>query len=566
MGRTAKAGKPAGTKTNSAVTKTSTMNKRVLKSIIVKAGAEVGETQDVDDKIWCGVNGVIEAPYPMLTLTSLWENSSELRQCVDAMVTNIDSFGHRLVEVDMEEGEAKKNAKAILTEKAAVSVFLKHINYDESLVKLRKETRKNIEDCGNAFWEFVPYKNKPGVSSINRIKPHTIKPINLDKKSIAVDLKYYNEFTKVIESRPMRKRFRRFVQIVGSSKNYFKEYGDPRTISRIDGKVIHGVEKIKDAKKKGEIANSIYHHKIGSDRTPWGIPRYIGNLFSIYGSRAADEINYVTFNNNNIPSMIVMVSNGQLTGESVERVQEFVDAKVKGSDNMSSFLIIEAEPADDLSLNPGTMKMEIKDLSNAQKEDQLFQEYDKNNSEKIRRCFRLPPIFVGKEESINRATAQESRKLADEQVFSPERDDFDVFMNKVLVSEFGMKYHTFKSNSANVTNDEDLVKVLSSGEKTGGVTPNLSRKILSDVLNTELPQYDPAKVPFDPDIPLSYSLVEMSKTVGGNADTGKIAPNQGQIPKNGDEAVAKATTIAVLEELNEILGGDIFTGEDNVQQ
>ena len=560
MARKAKAA-PRGGKS---VKKSVSGNNKVLRSIIVKAQDNgVGESQELDDKKWEGISGVIEAPYPILNLCSLWENSSELGQCIDAMVTNIDSFGHRLIEVKMSEEETKVNAKEILEEKSRVSTFLKHINYDENLTKLRKGTRKNIESCGNAFWEFIPYKNKPGVSAINRLKPHTVKPKKLDGASVQVELKFYNEFTKQIESRPMRKKFRRFIQIVGNKKTYFKEYGDPRVISSEDGKVIKGEKNIKEAKKKGVIANSIYHHKIESDRTPWGIPRYIGNLFSIYGSRSADEINFITFNNNNIPSMIVMISNGQMTQESVDRTQEFIDSKIKGSDNMSSFLILEAEPADDTSLHPGTMKMEIKDLSNAQKEDQLFQNYDKNNAEKIRRAFRLPPIFVGKAEDYNRATAQASRNLADEQVFAPEREDFDIFMNKVLVAEFDMKYHTFKSKSVNITAGEDMVKILSNGEKTGGVSPNLAREVLSEVLNIDIPKYDPEKVPFDPDIPLSYSLVAQSQIVGGNAQTGKIAPNQGQVPKNGEEAVVQATKIQVLEDLNEILGGDNFTGTED---
>lgn len=545
------------------VKKSVSTNRRVLKSIIIKAqDNDVAESQELDDKKWEGISGIIEPPFPILNLCTLWENSTELGQCIDAMVTNIDSFGHRLVQVKMDEVDEEKNKGVILKEKSIITSFLKHINYDENLTKLRKLTRKNIESCGNAFWEFIPYKNKPGVSAINKLKPHTVKPTKLDSNSIPVDLRYYDEFTRQIESRPMRKKFRRFVQIVGSKKTWFKEYGDPRVIGSEDGKVIRGADKIREAKKAGKIANSIYHHKIDSDRTPWGIPRYIGNLFSIYGSRSADEINFITFNNNNIPSMIIMISNGQMTQDSVERLQEFIDVKIKGSDNRSSFLILEAEPADDTTLNPGTMKMEIRDLSNTQKEDQLFQNYDKNNADKIRRAFRLPPIFVGKSDDYNKATAQASRKLADEQVFSPEREDFDIIMNKILVNEFDMQYHIFKSNSANVTNDEDLVKILSSGEKTGGITPNLSREILSDVLNRDLPKYDKDKIPFDADIPLSYTLVSLSKVVGGNANTGTIAPNQGQIPKDGDDAVVKATKIQVLSELNEILGGENFTGID----
>jgi PBSX family phage portal protein len=381
--------------------------------------------------------------------------------------------------------------------------------------------------------------------------------VALDEESIKVELVYYNEYLQKTEKKIIRKKFRRFVQSVGTEKVYFKEWGDPRNISSVDGKVIPDSELLS---KKNELANPVYHFKIKSNRSVYGVPRYVGNLFSIYGSRASEEINFVTFQNNNIPSMIVMVSNGQLTDGSIKRIEEFVETKVKGENNRSSFLIIEAEPADETQINPGTMKMEIKDLSSVQKDDQLFQNYDKNNSEKIRRSWRLPPIFVGKSDDYNRSTAQESRKLADEQVFAPERKEFDRIMNRILVKEFGLKYHTFVSNSANVTNDEDLVKVLSGSEKTGGVTPNLARQILSDILNRELPLYDKDKIDFDPDIPMSMTLVGLAKTVGGNSATGVIAPNQNQFPlEKEDENVEEEITKRALIDIRKALYKEIYS-------
>lgn len=567
MVRKARPGKPE-TKVSVATKKlgSTSTNKRVMRSIIIKAqGDETGDSNEIEDKPWVNVNDIVEPPYSLLTLSMLRENSTELQQCVDAMVTNIDSFGYRLVEIKLTDEEKLKLKGEIEKEKASMKSFLTNVNFDENITKLRKLTRKNIEDTGNAYWEFVPYRSLLGISSINRIRPHKLRITNLDKVSIEVELPFYNEFTKKVEKRKMRKKFRRFVQIVNNTKVYFKEYGDPRFISKEDGKVIKGKEKINEATKKGMLANPVYHFKVESDRTPYGIPRYIGNLLSIYGSRAADEINFITFQNNNIPSMIISVSNGQMTEASINRIQEFVDTKIKGSNNLSSFLIIEAEPSDDVSLNPGTMKMDIKDLSSVQKEDQLFQNYDKNNADKIRRCFRLPQSLVGK--SSDSKNINEEKKLAEEQVFKPERDDFDIFMNKLLVAGFEMKYHVYKSNSSNVTNDADLVKVLSSGEKTGGVTPNLSRQILSDVLNRDIPEYNKEKMPFDPDIPLSYTLVEMSQVVGGNGNTGKIAPNQGQVPKNsGMEIVKDALKLEVLEDVKKMLTTSIFEGMETDEE
>jgi len=530
-------------------------NKRALRSIVLKALDEEGSKAILDDVLFKDVKGTIEPPYHMLTLCMLRENSTELGQCVDAMMTNIDGFGYRLVEVFKTDEEKEKYKDEILKEKAELRAFLDNINFSDDITSLRIETRKDIEECGNAYWEFIPYKNKSGISAVKRIEAHTVRLMPIDCEPQNINMYYFNMYTKQIESKPIAHRFRKFIQRVGSQTVYFKEWGDPRNINCETGKEIKP-EELDKAKKEGKVAHALYHFKIKSNRTPYGIPRYIGNLFSLYGSRGAEEINFITFQNNNIPSMMVLVSNGQLTQASIDRTQEFIETKIKGSNNRSSFLILEAEPADEAQINPGTMKMEIKDLSSAQKEDQLFQNYDKNNSEKIRRCFRLPPIFVGKSEDYNRATAQESRKLADEQVFSPLRQDFDKTMNRILVTEFKMKYHCFKSNSANVTNDEDLVKILSSAEKTGGVTPNLARGILSDILNIELPLYNEEKIDFDPNIPMSLTIVERAKKVAGNQQTGAIAPTQGQIPLNSSNDVE---VLHILKNaLSEEIYNDIF--------
>ena len=519
-------------------------NKRAIRSVIIKAVGEEGSKAITEDP-FKNIDEVITPPYPLLELCVLKENSTELRQCIDAMATNIDSFGYRLTERSLElEGNEE-----VIKEKAVIKSFLDNINFEDNITSLRMDTRREIEECGNGYWELIPYANKPGVASIEKLPAHSVRLTSQDTESTIVVMKFYDEETDSIKEKMVRRKFRRYLQIVNEKKVYFKEWGDPRNISCVDGKVIPE-EEVNN--RRGELANPVIHFKIKSNRSPYGIPRYVGTLFCIYGSRASEEINYVTFQNNNIPSMIVMVSNGQLTDSSIARIQEFVEQKIKGDSNRSSFLILEAEPADETQINPGTMKMDIKDLSGVQKEDQLFQVYDENNSEKIRRSWRIPPIFVGKSSDYNRATAQVSRKLADEQVFGPERQDFDRLMNRFLISEFGMKFHKFVSNSASVTNDEDLVKILSGSEKTGGVTPNLARQILSDVLNRELPPYKKEDIEFDPDVPMSITLVQMAKTVAGNANSGELAPNQGQIP------YTEEVTKNVMEMIKKALYKDIY--------
>ena len=276
------------------------------------------------------------------------------------------------------------------------------------------------------------------------------------------------------------------------------------------------------------------HFKIHSSRSVYGLPKWIGVLFEIFGSRGSSEINYTTILNNSIPSLLFLVSgNAMLTEGTIKRMEDFASSVLKRTNNRSKFLVIEAEPAMEGQPNSGNAKIDVKPLKDQQHNDMLFQQYDKNNAEKIRNAFRIPGIFVGKTDDLNRATAEESRKLAEEQIFAPERREIDRKITQLFL-DMGHQFWSYRSFSPNITNDEDLIRLLSAVEKTGAMTPNDARRIVADIQNEEPVIYNPEKVPFDPNIPFSLTMAEAVKgeaSLGGNPSTGVLAPNQGQLPK-----------------------------------
>ena len=208
--------------------------------------------------------------------------------------------------------------------------------------------------------------------------------------------------------------------------------------------------------------------------------------------------------------MIVAVSNGMLTDGSIKRIEEFVETQIAGDGNYSKFLILEAETAEEEGLgSTGTMKINVEALTNVQHTDQLFQNYDKNNSDKVRRSFRLPPIFLGSSEDYTRATAEQSRRLADEQVFAPERLEIDHVINYKILPHLDIKYHRFQSNSPNTTDNKELAQILNFAEKTGGLSPNIARLIMSDIFGFDLGEVDPSK--FDGDVPFTLTIAERVK-------------------------------------------------------
>jgi capsid portal protein len=148
----------------------------------------------------------------------------------------------------------------------------------------------------------------------------------------------------------------------------------------------------------------------------------------------------------------------------------------------------------------------------------LFQNYSANNQDKVRRSFRLPPIFVGRSDDYTRATAHSSRQLADEQIFAPERDGFDARMNRDVFPDLGIVHHRYKSNSPNTTDNTELVKILAGSEKTGGMTPRIAKGIMEDILSITLP---PFKEGYDPDLPFSLTMAAAVKNQADATEPGQ---------------------------------------------
>ena len=138
-----------------------------------------------------------------------------------------------------------------------------------------------------------------------------------------------------------------------------------------------------------------------------------------------------------------MVSGGKFSGDTVDRIKEHVNVDLKGRDNFHKILILEVSPSKNLTGSEKLPKIEIHELS--QVKDAKWMEYLGDNDNRIRSSFRLPPIFVGLSKDYTKATAKESRLVAEPQVFFPERRVFDNFMNKFIFPSIGITLLKFKA-------------------------------------------------------------------------------------------------------------------------
>lgn len=470
----------------------------------------------------------LQPPFDPVTLMRIWENSSSLGQNIQAYATNIDGLGHRLESEfafettdgfekvreamwlqdhleredddfgDLPSDDAVTEQIEVLKRRSRLEhlkldAFVKNANPEGSFVTLRRDMRTNLEITGNAYWEVL--RNKVGKmarfvnvpSTHMRLTAQDDDPTKVEDKVSAGPMGW--------DTVVQWKFFRRFVQVIGTRIVYFKEFGDPRIVSRDTGVVYKDeaawmIWKTGDG-KTDEKANEIFHFKITRPGEAYGVPRWIGNLLAVMGSRAADEVNFQYFDNKAIPPMALLVTGGRLGEDSVSKIETYIRDNIKGKENFHKILIIEAHADAEAAMvgNAPTPKLEFKDLSNAQQGDALFQKYDERNIDKVGSSFRLPRLMRGDVRDFNRATADASRRFAEEQVFEPERREFDSVFNRRILPELDIRLWLFRSLGHQSRDPEVMSEIVEKLVKST-LSPNDCRALMADALGRDLPPYE----------------------------------------------------------------------------
>jgi capsid portal protein len=176
------------------------------------------------------------------------------------------------------------------------------------------------------------------------------------------------------------------------------------------------------------------------------------------------------------------VSGGRLSESSVPRLERFIEENLKGKKGFHKLLIVEADGA---GTGETKAKIELVPLTQAQQHDQLFGTYDQANIDKVGAAFRIPRILRGDSRDMNRSTAETSLRLAEEQVFQPERDEFDHLVNRVVLGDLGVRFWRFRSNAPLTRDPERMTEMVERLTRVGVLTPAEGRSLAGDIFNRE---------------------------------------------------------------------------------
>jgi PBSX family phage portal protein len=456
-------------------------------------------------------NDVLQPPYNPYSLARLPYENSALLGCIDAMVRNCHGHGWQLEYIGPDGQEKSSGAEA---EKKILEKLLKFPNDQYSLQELAERARFDKESMGYFCIE-APRDRKGRVTSLFHIPAQTMRITTRDVEETEVEVKLPRDGA---DTSKIKRRFRRFVQIVNEKKVYFKEFGDPRRIDPATGKV-------NDALSIDQQATEIIYSGVYFPTSPYGVPRWINQLPSIMGARQAELTNYDFFKDNAIPALAVLVSGGVLTQQSMEMIEDQLTS-IKGRQATHRMVILEARGDEDLASQDGQVpipRIELKPLRDAQQKDALFAEYEVASEQKVRSAFRLPPLFVGRSQDITFASAQTSYEVAEGQVFGPERRQFDSMMDLHVLGSYDAKFWAFRSQQAKITDPSAVVNAMTAFNDLGAMTPNIAIALANEYFDLELEKIkeDWGNWPFE----IVKNLASAGKLEGSQVIERKITVN-----------------------------------------
>lgn len=512
------------------------------------------------DRQAMGMAHELVPPWDLEGLARLSRSSSALRPCIGAYAVMGPGFGWQLKPViDVASPGAEDRVKAAMIgdrllrsagpggvpfeeptpedvaaftlaieremaiEEPRLKRFLDHCAIDRGLTQLRKERTHEQESTGNAYWEVLRRRNGPngsldGTPAYYRPVPSTT--VRLRRIDDEPTMWKWRERVSLLrfEEVEIPWRFRSFVQRVhGMDTTYFREHGDLRPRGARTGRVYATMAELEAS---GEpLATELVHWRIFDPDTPYGVPRWISSEFSVGGIQEAERLNYYYFDGRAIPPGILAVSGGKLKEGAAQTIEKVLTERAAGRAAFYSMLVLEATATGDASA--ARCRIEWIPLTDGSEKDGRFLEYQRQEGIKVQTQFRLPDLLTGRSQEANKAQAEAALRFTEQQVFQPLREDEDEWWNRRVLPDLGIKWWTFRTNSA-VASDpaQQMDLIVKAAKDARGLVGAEVRELIGEVFNRKFPPIDEpwTKLPFE------LALQGIQPIEGAPSETAEATP------------------------------------------
>ena len=361
-------------------------------------------------------------------------------------------------------------------------------SYRESRILLGQDR----EISGTAYWEIV--RNTTGKPAmINWVPAWSIKatppgPLLAITEKRKVTPYHTGDVTRL-------RRFRSFVQL--DSRNMvvarFKEFGDPRVMSRTTGTYYKDITELCsstteylegkiDPDNQPQPATELLHFSIpypGS--TIYGKPLWSSQYPGLIGSRDLDEHNRLVVTDQNIPQLLLLVGGGVISQADIDRMTLQISTRKPGQ---RSILILHAISQDRAPTGPSLQpEIKVERTKDAQHTDGLGLNYKERVYKEVRIAYRMPKVALGDDEGTDRATALTMQRYAEGQVYDPRRDDFDDRINNTIVPDLGILFWKYKTLSREPKDPKERAEIIEMLMNCGALSPDEGRDLSEEIFN-----------------------------------------------------------------------------------
>lgn len=444
----------------------------------------------------------VKPPFNPVIWSGMLDISTRLRRAVYSFARNTVGLGWKFVPLEDQQNLSDADKKQIKDETERGNQLFMNPNPELPFSELMELIKIDEESTGNGYMEIT--RNVGGdPSQLWHMPAHTMR---------------------------VRKGLKRgFVQIRGGRKRYFKCWGDATIIDSRTGRTLEETREA-EGEESFEIApewmaSEVLHFKIYYGKSDYyGAPRWIAASPAIVGNRQAAEWNVSFLRNNAYIPFAILVQNGHLDTESMKTVQEFVQ-QTKGIANAGRVLILQSQAKNAIPMAKDQQtRIEIEKLSVGVQDDASFLKYREANDEEIREAFGIARIHLGDESSVNKATAQVSRQITNEQVFLPDALTKEYRLRHTILRELGLTkvgLQFIRPKSTDIVADAGVIKEFIKG---GALSPNDLRVILGQLLpdfKFEIIEADWAKQPIQilaPEVDVDADSTDSDLAATGTED------------------------------------------------
>lgn len=382
-----------------------------------------------------GMFDLVEPPYNLEILASLFEENSIHSATIQARVMNTVALGHRW------ENTPKTNKRI---ERATMKD-------GESLGRLRDELQKEEERLDNLF-----------------------EDLNIDEDFIETLIKVWIDYLALgngyleigrnrngtigylghIPAAYVRVRRARdgFVQKSGLKYTFFRNFQDLDTEDPING---------------DPNPNEIIHFKQYSPtNTYYGVPSAVSAMGAIVGDKFSKEYNIDYFENKSIPRYAIILKGANLSQKSKMEVINYFRNEIKGNNHGTLFVPLPASLGREVDIKFEKLENTVQEAS--------FDKYRKSNRDEITVANRVPAPKIGIYDNANLAVSRDADKTFKNQVVGPDQKILEKKINRI-VKEFSDKKQ-FKFAEIDIIDEDLRSRIWDRYLRTEVITPNEVRE------------------------------------------------------------------------------------------